>query len=162
MESVIIKKAKNGMGAFAARGFKKDEVITLIGGSLRRYEELLEKGGRLQDNSFRFDQEMYLYPDGEVGDFLNHSCEPNARVEKRDNKIYVVEITGILEDEEVAIDYSTILAEDDIWEMDCNCDTPICRGKIARFNQLPQELQEKYKALGIVPQYILDIKEEFD
>lgn len=162
MESVIIKKAKNGMGVFSAHKIEKGEIIFRIDGALRHYEELLDKKGNMQDNAFRFDLDSYISPDGEVGDFLNHSCEPNSRVEKRDDKLYVVANRDILEDEEVAIDYSTILATDDIWEMDCNCGTPSCRGKVVSFNQLPQELQEKYKTLGIVPQYILDIKEELD
>ena len=42
----------------------------------------------------------------------------------------------------------------DGWEMNCNCGSNNCRGKIRDFKYLPPEIQQKYLTLDIVPEYI--------
>ncbi len=155
--SLIIKTSKNGKGIFSGRMFRKGEPIFEVKGKIFHYTDVLKIGGKFCDNTFRFDGETFLSPDGHIGDFLNHSCDPNSKVVKRDNKLFVVSIKDIVRDREVVIDYSTILADDDIWEMDCNCGSGNCRKKILKITSLPTKLQRSYKELQIVPDYIVDI-----
>jgi len=97
-------------------------------------------------------------PGNKMGYWLNHSCSPNSRVDKINGKIFIITARDILKNKEVLIDYSTILAKDDIWEMICNCGEKNCRKVVKRFNTLNKKLKDKYIDLGIVPKYILDIK----
>ena len=69
-----------------------------------------------------------------LGRFINHSCEPNARVL---NYLHVVAARKIAEGEEVTIDYATT-EEDPNWSMECRCGAPHCRRTVrggARFSE---------------------------
>jgi SET domain-containing protein len=90
-----------------------------------------------------------------MGSFLNHSCEPNSKIVKRDRKLYAVALENISLNKEVTFDYSTILGDDDIWKMDCKCGTRSCRKRIRRFGSLPRQTKDEYIRLGMVPPYIL-------
>lgn len=100
---------------------------------------------------------MFINPKGKVGDFLNHSCNPNAFVKKENKKLFVCALKAISSNREVFIDYSTIIAGDDSWEMLCNCGSKKCRKIVGKFKLLPKEIRERYKGSNIVPNYILEI-----
>jgi SET domain-containing protein len=110
-----------------------------------------------KNNTYRFDSGRYISPKGRVGDFLNHSCYPNAKVTKRGEQLFIVAIASIKKDREVCIDYSTITASDDVWEMECNCGSRRCRGMVRMFKKLPRQLRELYIRMSIVPSYIIDL-----
>jgi SET domain-containing protein len=111
----------------------------------------------VRDNAYRYDADRYISPQGKIGDMLNHSCNPNAKVSKEGDKLLVRAIKHIPVGKEVVIDYATITGADDIWSMKCNCGSTKCRGKIVPFKRLPKELRDTYKKLGIVPAHILAI-----
>lgn len=112
-------------------------------------------GGRFADNCFRFGPETYLDPGDGAGAYLNHSCEPNAYISKSNNRLFLIALTSIRRNDEIAIDYSTILGDDDIWTMRCHCGRRSCRGTIKRFGTLRAVLREWYIDHGAVPKYIL-------
>src|SRR6185369_310579 len=112
--SIVIKQSRNGKGIFTDGVFKAGEPIFEVKGKIFHYSEVLKIGGEFADNTFRFDEETYLSPQGQTGDFLNHSCDPNSKVVKQSGKLFIVAIKDILPNQEVVIDYSTILADDDI------------------------------------------------
>ena len=71
-----------------------------------------------------------------LGRFINHACEPNARVE---GFVHVVAAREIKEGEEITIDYAPT-EEDPYWSMECRCGAPSCRRTIrpaARFGASP-------------------------
>ncbi|MDB5266828.1 MAG: hypothetical protein JWN89_643 [Parcubacteria group bacterium] len=153
---VHVRRSRNGQGIFANRDFSAQEVIYEVKGKLITCGEDEDIDQRVRDNTFRFDKEKYLSPEGELGDFQNHSCEPNAGVFKSKKKLFIKAIKNIKEGKEILIDYSTILATDDTWTMKCNCGSANCRGIIKKFKNIPKVTKEKYLALGIVPEYILN------
>jgi hypothetical protein len=155
--SIVIKPSRNGHGIFAERLFSPNEAIFEVKGKIFHYAEVIKIGGKFSDNTFRFDEETYLSPEGQIGDFLNHSCDPNSKVVKKHSKLFIAAIKDILPGQEIVIDYSTILADDDIWEMDCNCGSINCRKKVQKITLLPEELFKEYKQSEIVPDYILGI-----
>ena len=156
MEKYIeVKQSMIGQGVFALKDFSQEEIIFEVKGELITCNEDDDIDERIRNNTFRFDEEYYLSPEGEMGDFLNHSCEPNSGVIKRFNKLFIKAIRDIKKGEEVCFDYSTILAPDDTWQMKCACGSKSCRKIIKKFNTLPKPLQEKYISLEIVPSYIL-------
>jgi hypothetical protein len=154
MDAVEVKQAKNGQGIFAKKDFNGEDIIFEVKGTLVSCDIDEELDEETRSNTFRFDEEWYLSPKGELGDYLNHSCEPNSAVVKRDDKLLVVAVKDIETGEEITIDYSTIIASDDDWVMRCNCGSQNCRGLIGQFELLPKVLKSKYIRQGMVPEYI--------
>lgn len=154
MEKTEIKKARNGMGVFAKSQFHKGEIIFEVKGTLITCYEDDDLDERTRSNTFRFDEELYLSPTGEVAEYINHSCEPNSAVIKKDGKLFIVAIKDIGISEEVTFDYSTIIASDDDWVMNCNCGSEKCRQIIGQFIKLPKQKRMSYLNSGMVPEYI--------
>lgn len=155
---VYIKKSKNGRGLFAKRNIHKGEVISLIKGSLITCNEDDDLDEQTRSNTIRFNDEKFLNPKGEIGELINHSCSPNSKIVKASNKMYVRAIENISKDAEIVFDYSTVLANDDIWQMKCNCGEKGCRKVIKMFKTLPSKTKQHYIKNKIVPKYILHIK----
>lgn len=154
---VSVRKTRNGRGIHAVRHFAAGETLYEITGTPISGDADEDIDDTVRDNAFRFDENLYISPAGSVGDFQNHSCVPNAKVAKRDGRLYVAAIRSIARNEEVLIDYSTIIAADDIWEMACNCGADACRGLVRSFDRLPARLRKKYRADGVVPDYIVEL-----
>ena len=152
---LTIKKSRNGRGIFAKKDFLKGESLFEVKGKFISGDVDEDIDERTRDNAFRFDKERYVSPGRGIGNFLNHSCNPNSRVVKIKGRLIIAAIKPIRRGDEVAIDYSTILAADDIWEMKCNCGAPDCRKVIKRFVSLPKPIKQKYIDQRIVPKYIL-------
>ncbi len=118
-------------------------------------DEISRVDKKTQANTYRYDKNTYISPMGRIGDLLNHSCNPNCKVVKKEGKLLIVSVSPIFQDEEVTIDYSTILGVDDDWEMKCNCGSENCRRMISRVDSLPEMIIQKYCSLGMIPDYIL-------
>lgn len=154
---LIVKKSRNGNGLFTKQDLKSGERIFKIKGVLMTSEESNAIGEVVASNTYRYDENFYISPTGELGDYVNHSCEPNVRIDKKGKHLFIYAIGYIPKNSEILFDYSTILAKDDIWTMRCNCGTAKCRGVIGRYCKLPKSIRLYYREKKIVPQYILDI-----
>ena len=151
---LVVRETLNGSGICVTRDFAAEEILFEVTGPFISGDAEDEIDESIRSNTFRFSEDLYISPEGTVGDFQNHSCIPNAMVVKTGGRLFVVALDAIKKDVEVLIDYSTIIAEDDIWEMQCACGSGLCRGVIKSFDTLPVELQEQYFNRGMVPQYI--------
>lgn len=128
-----------GLGIFAKRNILKDEIISEFTGPRIKIENLGEFPPEVVDHLFNVGADEYLVArEPEVR--TNHSCDPNAGIRK---EALLVAIRNIDKDEEITFDYSMIM--DDDWEMDCMCGSPLCRHRIGKFRNLPDELKEKYR-----------------
>ncbi len=156
--NLAIRKSKNGRGIFTRRAFLLRETIFQVKGRFitGNVDDTLDE--KTRSNAFRYDANRYISPAGSLGDFLNHSCEPNAAVVKKDAKLLVRATRRISASEEVTIDYSTILGADDIWQMNCSCRSAMCRRTVRQFYRLPKKLRDTYLKLGVVPRYIVATK----
>lgn len=158
---LIVKNTKNGKGVFANKNFKSGEIIFEFHGKFFTFEELPTPYNEVEDHYVQIGENLYMGPSGGIDDFFNHSCAPNAGLKIDDKKVFLVAITDIKNGDEITWDYSTTMDEDD-WEMNCECDSKNCRGRIRDFKYLPPEIQKKYLNLGIVPEYISkNFKKEF-
>jgi len=158
---LIVKNTKNGRGVFANRDFKKGEIIFEFHGNFCTYEELPTPYNEVEDHYVQIGENLYMGPSGDIDDFFNHSCDPNSGLKINDKKVFLIAIKDIKKDNEITYDYSTTMDEDD-WEMDCNCGSKNCRGRIRDFKYLPPDIQKKYLDLGIIPEYILkNFQKEF-
>jgi SET domain-containing protein len=155
-KDLIVKKSRNGRGVFARRQFEVGEIVYVVTGSLVSGDIDEDISDTVRDNLYRFDCDTYISSQGTLGDFFNHSCEPNTKIEKIKNILHFVAIKVIKKGEEVTFDYSTLIAKDDMWEMVCNCGSMACRKKVTQFYLLPQKIQKKYITHTMVPGYILD------
>jgi SET domain-containing protein len=121
MQDVVVKKSGiNNQGVFAARDFKKGEIV------LRwNPQELSESEVTRLDSS----QENFLYKSNnkwflmqEPEKFVNHSCEPNTKAENNSD----VAIRDIKKGEEITSDYGTEVYV----SFRCKCGSKNCRGII--------------------------------
>ena len=153
MDRLIVKPCRHGSGVFAGRRVQQGEEILQFSGPLVGRAELPSPYCVVDDYYLQVDSDLFLGPSGDVDDFVNHSCDPNAGVTIADGTARLIAIRAVKSGEEIVFDYSTT-ADRAPLEMRCSCGTPVCRGVIGDFLLLPQNLQEEYVALGIVPEYI--------
>jgi uncharacterized protein len=156
-KKITVRAAKNGLGLFSKCVVIKNETIFEVMGVLVSGDAGDTMSESARANLFRYDADSYISPEGNVGAYLNHSCEPNSKVVKRGRKLYVVAIHTIAKGKEVCVDYATIAASDDVWQMRCSCGSIECRKKIGRYIDLPAQLQRSYMRRGVVPEYILEL-----
>ena len=154
---LTVKRSKTGLGVFANREFKAGRrIIELIGKLITcNADEDLDENTR--NNAIRFDKKYYISPNGKVGDYFNHSCDPNSYIVKSLGKLYLVACRDIKDGEEITFDYSTITAPDDIWEMKCHCQNKNCRKSIKSFDKLSKKLRDDYLSRKMIPSYIYRI-----
>lgn len=160
-EDLVVAKSRNGNGVFAKRALKPEEILFEVKGEFVTCNLDEEMDEEERSNTYRFDEEVYISPGkNNITNYINHSCEPNTKIIKKNDRIFVVTINPVSQKEELTFDYSTMLASDDVWEMDCNCGSPICRGKVLQFENIPEDIKSKYISLKIVPDYILEINKK--
>lgn len=160
-ERVAVAPARNGMGLFATKSMRPGETIIRIEG--RRVDAGVlwrRQGSAFAANCFRFGPETYLDPGTGAGRFLNHSCNPNAGIQKSDNRLFLFAAKRIGAWSEITIDYSTTLGDDDIWTMRCKCGRRTCRRTIRNFGSLPASVRRRYVSRGLVPGYIIRTLED--
>lgn len=155
---IVVKKVTNGRGLVATRSFRTGQLIAPIEGKIVTYKEVWaywEIDERLGANCIRFDEDLFLNPDGHIGAFANHSCNPNTGLIKRGRKLIIKAIAPIAAGDELTHDYSTFIGKDDVWTMRCNCGEENCRGVVKNFSKLPKATLARYQKLGVVPKFIL-------
>ena len=157
-KTLDVRPVRNGKGIIALRAFAPGEVICRIKGKVVTGDEVWrywETEPRLGENCFRYDADHYLNPEGEIGAFANHSCNPNAGIVKTGRRLLLKAVRAIAAGDEVTHDYSTLLGADDVWTMKCNCGEANCRKVVGNYRRLPSAVVRKYRRLGIIPDFIL-------
>ncbi len=156
---LYIDQSNNGKGIFSKKDIAPQEIIFEIEGKLMTPEEIESDGlhASRSANAYRCSKDFYISPEGSMADYLNHSCVPNAYISKIGQRLFAVAAEKIIAGSEIVMDYSTIMAADDMWSMECNCGSSDCRGAVKRFIDLPVKIQAEYKDKALVPGYILEI-----
>ncbi|KND50395.1 MAG: Proteins containing SET domain [Parcubacteria bacterium C7867-007] len=144
-----------GQSVFAARSFRVGDVITQFTGETFHKSEIPKRYKGEDDRFVQIGQDQFMGPSGGVDDLINHSCDPNSGLKFNSENIYLVALKDIAEGDEITWDYSTTMFENN-WKMKCDCKSGSCRKIIGDFSLLDRELQQKYKELNVIPQYIKD------
>jgi hypothetical protein len=158
---LTLQAVRNGHGIVARKAFSLGETICEIKGrivhasTLWRWWDGPESEQRRAENCYRYDAGRYLDPHGEISEYANHSCAPNAGIVKRERKLWFIALTDIVEGDEITHDYATLLGADDIWNMPCNCGAASCRGTVENVMSLPHTRFFKLAGMGVIPTYIL-------
>lgn len=138
-----------GRSLFAKSDFKKDEVVFVAFGALVR---------KPTSYTIPINWDLFIeprIPEGNICQYICHSCEPNLGVKRR---TLFVAMHDIAKGEEVTIDYAMIGYEygDELSEEGriCKCGKPSCRGKLGCYKELSQELREEYA--GYISEYLFE------
>lgn len=156
-KNLTIQAVRNGRGIVALRAFAPGATVCRIRGrvvsaeAVWRYWDIDARRG---ENCFRYDADHYLDPEGEIGAYANHSCNPNTGIIKTGRRLLLQAIRPIAAGDEITHDYSTLLGADDVWTMKCNCGEAGCRKTIRSFSRLPPTVLRRYRRLGVIPDYI--------
>jgi SET domain-containing protein len=156
-KTLAVKPVRNGLGIVAVKAFRPNAILCEIKGKIvapKTVWRYWETNPRLGENCFRYSAERYLDPEGEIGQYANHSCDPNAGIVKAGRKLLLKAIAPIAPGDEVTHDYSTLLGTDDVWKMRCNCGAENCRRWVRHVGTLLAPVIRKYQQLGVVPDFI--------
>jgi len=134
----------SGNGIFAKTPLKRGEILAVFGGVVYEWDTFITLPDRERSLCIQVEDRLFLVPDkiGE-GDYVNHSCNPNAGLS---GQIALIAMRDIHPGEEVCFDYamSDTMPYD---EFDCGCGAPNCRGHISGNDWKLPELQRRYAGL---------------
>ncbi len=131
-----VRISRNGRGAYAVAPFGAGDVVyDWTGCRLYTRDQLPDPYPEGEDKYLQVADDVYVGPYGvpdehdEPGDFINHACDPNCRIEVDLPRIRLVALRPIRAGEEVTFDYAATMSNDP-WTLDCKCGSPRCRGRI--------------------------------
>lgn len=127
---------------FAARRINAGELIAVFGGSIVTPRQIAQLGPGAGRYALQVDEDLYLLStrDG-PGDWINHSCQPNAGFR---GQVSLVAMHTIPAGDEICFDYA--MADGSPYdEFDCQCGTPRCRGRVRGSDWRIPELWIRYQ-----------------
>lgn len=120
-EGVVVKRARAGLGLFAARPYKKGErIIEYFGRIISREEEYTSRSKYLFEVSAR--KTIDGATRSNIARYINHSCRPNCIPEIRQGRVYIEALRGIKPGEELAYDYGDEYFDEHIKPKGCRCE----------------------------------------
>ena len=155
MKKLELKNCEHGRGVFAKEPIKAGDEILKFRGPVVVINDLPRPYTAENDYFLQIGQDLFVGPSGEIDDYVNHSCEPNSGIKFESDYIKLVAIAPIAPGHQITFDYSTTMHKFD-YQMNCACGSNKCRLRVKNFVELPEETQEKYIKLGIIPDYILN------
>jgi len=131
----------SGNGIFSLEPIKKGELVAVFGGVVYEWDAFIHLPDRERSLCIQVEDHHFLVPRpiGE-GDYVNHSCNPNAGLS---GQIGLVAMRDIKIGEEVCFDYamSDTMPYD---EFNCGCGSLNCRGKVGGNDWQKPVLQKRY------------------
>lgn len=135
-----------GKGVFAKEKIKKDELIfDFLGGGGKFYSsnERQNTDKEWQEFDIQVSDDLFwgatTKSELEIGDYLNHSCEPNCGMS---GALKIVTMKNIEPKEELTFDYTK--TESHNFKMKCECKKKLCRKIISGNDWKNKELQKRY------------------
>lgn len=106
------------------------------------------------------ENEVFL-PSGALDDFVNHSCQPNCRLDYQSGgRVFLVALRDIVPGEELSFDYATTTTRDGIaafpgWRFNCLCGSKECRGQVSCAEELPADRLRYYLQIGALAPHVV-------
>lgn len=147
-ETFYLDACDVGCGVFANRDIAAGETILRFSGPVIDFAETRRRGPK-ECMAMQIGPDRYL-DTRPPGVFVNHSCDPNAGIRE---DVRLVALRLIRRGEEIRFDYSTTM-EEQSFTMRCLCGAPECRGTVADFSLLPEQVQARYLAQRVVMSFI--------
>lgn len=133
---------KGHYGVFARTPIPAGELLVMWAGRIVAAAQLTTLSALQVSRSVQVEEELYLVPvvDHEPGDFINHSCNPNAGLQ---GQIALVALRDIMTGEEICYDYA--MSDGSAYdEFVCQCGEANCRGRITGSDWQISALQARY------------------
>lgn len=150
----IRRSSIHGKGLFAVGRISAGEVVAAKGGHIFNGSMRARLNKTLGPAEIQIGEDLFIGPvtsderDGSML-YINHSCEPNVGV---NGQIVFVAMRDIEPGEELTHDWA--MTDDDEGEMECNCGSKACRGKVTGKDWQKKSLQKKYR--GFMSSYLVD------
>jgi uncharacterized protein len=131
----------NGNGIYSLEPIHKGELVAVFGGVVYEWDAFIHLPERERSLCIQVEEGLFLVPRpiGE-GDYVNHSCNPNAGLS---GQIGLVAMRDIKVGEEVCFDYAMCdTAPYD--EFECDCGQPGCREQVSGNDWQRPDLQKRY------------------
>jgi len=120
-KDIIVKKSKiNKKGVFAARDFRKGEIVLKWNPKILKKSEVEKMTSGEKHYINKIGNKYFLMQAPEK--FVNHSCESNTRVKNQHD----IAVRNIKKGEEITSNYG----KDSIVSFKCRCGSKKCRGMI--------------------------------
>lgn len=130
-----------GRGVFACQPIAKGEIVAVWGGDVVDRQGFEALKPYQQRQTAQVEEDFYLVSSKPgPGDFINHSCDPNAGL---DGQIVIVAMRDIATGEEVTIDYA-MCDGDPADTFECLCGSPRCRHTVTGDDWRLPDLQQRY------------------
>jgi SET domain-containing protein len=154
-ELIIKNSPGKGNGLFSQENIPTNHIILKFVGIPIIRKDIPDFSGAEAACLLQIGEELYLDIKGHPSYFVNHSCNPNCKIQIAVNTAFLVSVRPIAIDEELTFDYSTTSTEnEDTWVLNCNCSLFGCRRKITGFHSLTDKQKEKHLTNGTVPYYL--------
>lgn len=131
-----------GYGVYATEVIEAGELLVMWGGEIVTAGQLDNLDPVARRHSIQVEEDMFLCPSQlpEPGDFINHSCDPNAGLS---GQIGLVAVRRIEPGEEICYDYA--MSDGTPYdEFTCECGSHLCRSRVTGNDWMLPELQIKY------------------
>lgn len=123
---LLVKRSPTGLGLYAGEDIKKGVcIIEYVGRIIKGEEEYTS------NSKYLFEVHARKTIDGRPrinkAGYINHSCRPNAEIEIRKARVFVMSRRNIKEGEEIVYDYGKEYWNEHIKKHGCRC--PRCTEK---------------------------------
>lgn len=136
------KKEIGAKGVFARSAIAPGELLAVWGGDVVDFAEFSRLSKAEQKMTAQVEEGLYLFSSRPgAGDYINHSCDPNAGLR---GQIGIVAMRHIATGEEVCIDYA-MCDGTPYDEFECACRADKCRGRVTGDDWRIEELWERYE-----------------
>jgi SET domain-containing protein len=107
--------SRNGIGVFADAHIRTGEAVIVFQGQQVHGKDLPEP--YIEDKYVQIGPDLYIGPSGGLDDFVNHSCDPNCKLDCQTFEL--VAMRNIEAGEEITFDYCLTIKDD--WRIECHC-----------------------------------------
>lgn len=146
--------AERGVGVRAVRAFERHAPVLRFGGRLIASDRVTDFTHVLQ-----IGRGLCLGPSGGLDDYVNHSCDPNTRVEIVGSAVYLIARAPIGVGDEITFDYSTCMVDEQAIPS-CLCGADVCRGAIEPFADLSDAAAARLVRARLVPAFAREARRE--
>lgn len=120
-------------GIYAGEDISAQQRVIEYTGERIDAKEVVRRSIRPHLYLFWLDSNKTIAIDGGIGgsgaEIINHSCNPNLRTDKEDDRLFIASLRPITKGEELTLDYNL---ERDGAIVPCSCGAANCRGTINR------------------------------
>ena len=155
---LALRDTKRGKALYSRTGHAAGETL------LEHYgpRESFAVGAQVApDHVMEVGEDEVFLPSGGLDDYVNHSCQPNCRLDyQSQGRVFLVALRDIAAGEELSFDYATTTTRDGIaafpgWRFTCLCGADGCRGEVGCAEDLPADRLRYYLQIGALAPHVV-------